>query len=42
VPLGGLPDETLLAWGDVVVAGDEAVLPPESFVLVSVVAADHS
>jgi maltooligosyltrehalose trehalohydrolase len=42
VPLGGRPTETLLAWGDVAVAGDEAVLPPASFVLVSVGVADLS
>jgi maltooligosyltrehalose trehalohydrolase len=42
VPLGGPSAETLLAWGDVVVAGAEAVLPPASFVLVSVGAADRS
>jgi len=42
LPLGGTPDETLLTWGDVVVTGGEAVLPPESFVLVSVGPTDHS
>jgi maltooligosyltrehalose trehalohydrolase len=42
VPLGGIPTETLLAWGDVVVDGAEVKLPPASFVLVSVGAADSS
>jgi maltooligosyltrehalose trehalohydrolase len=42
VPLGGLPVETLLTWGDVAVAGADAVLPPTSFVLVSVGAAEPS
>jgi maltooligosyltrehalose trehalohydrolase len=42
VPLGGLPAETLLTWGDVAVAGADAVLPPTSFVLVSVGAAEPS
>ena len=41
VPLGGLLDEMLLGWGMVVVAGDEAVLPPTSFVLVSVLPVDQ-
>jgi maltooligosyltrehalose trehalohydrolase len=42
VPLDGMAAETLLAWGDVVAAGDEVTLPPASFVLVSVGAADSS
>ena len=42
VPLGGPLDETLLCWGDAVVAGDEAILPPDAFVLVSVVAAKRT
>ena len=42
VPLGGLLDEMLLAWGDVVVTGDEAVLPPETFVLISVTPGDQA
>jgi maltooligosyltrehalose trehalohydrolase len=42
VPLGGAATETLLTWGDVALAGTEAVLPPTSFVLVSVGAADRS
>jgi maltooligosyltrehalose trehalohydrolase len=43
VPLGaGVLDRTLSGWGDVVVTGDAAVLPPATFVLVSVLPADQA
>ncbi|HEX4725197.1 MAG TPA: malto-oligosyltrehalose trehalohydrolase [Pseudonocardiaceae bacterium] len=42
VSLGGLLDETLLRRGNLVVAGDEVILPPESFALVSVLPADRT